>query len=831
VQDESHIPYHYYARTWILLLLVLLGGLRGFGQDSTRRAHLKDTVFPRVDSLKAAIVTATLRPRLKGDTMEYNTSNIRMRANATVEQLLGLLPGLQIDMNGNITYNGEKIQHLLVDGEDIFGDNPTLVTRNFDASKIARVQVLDRRSERALFTGVDDGTRTKTLNLVLKESAKDGYFGKIEAGGNTDGYYSANGVAAGFRNKEQFTALGLTTNTGVVGAGNAGGIGSHGTTTDPLNASAGAGIPNLSGIALHYANTWNEPNHLLANYQYSHYLTRPVTTTQTLQTQPGTLYRQDQQNQSTNEQDQHWANGVYDWAPGKVGTFKITFLGNRVNGENQFSSLGSSSFGDTLVNSNQRTIQDKIAQQLVAGTVSWRNAIGRPERVLSVVTIFNKASNTTSGHLLSIAKFYQSNGNIQNEDTTDQRKALSNQPLTLGANISYTEPVWKNTQLAFNYGLTANMDNPLQETFNRGDGKYQDLVDSLSSRLQTRTLTQFGSVNLQGKTRRLSYTAGADMLSYSYRQKDVFADSLLRQRHLNLAPRLLMTYTVNPVTSMRLYYTAITQQPSITQLQPVKNNSDPLHITLGNPNLRPAFTQSFHWDIQWVKTWLVILSVNSSLKSNGISTRVVTDSLGRQISQPVNVDGGGTAGLNLTVARKVLGFDMRLNTTGTYSRDNNYVNADLSRNENYSVGSGLNINRNVPDKYNLQMMMNFQFLDQRSSINPQASLHYWSQNHSGALTVYLLRNYEINCTVSHVWQQRTSELTKNMAITIWNSYVARNFLHDKLVIKAQWNNILNQNSGISRTNVNNVITESSTNILGRYWMLSAIYHFDKKFKR
>src|SRR6185437_15171618 len=131
------------------------------------------------------------------------------------------LPGLQIAADGTITYNGQKIQRLLVDGEDIFGSDPTMVTRSFDASKISRVQILDRKSDQAIFTGIDDGSRTKTLNLVMKESAKDGYFGRAEAGGNTREYFNLNGALAAFHDKEQFTALGLSSNTGVLGFGTA----------------------------------------------------------------------------------------------------------------------------------------------------------------------------------------------------------------------------------------------------------------------------------------------------------------------------------------------------------------------------------------------------------------------------------------------------------------------------------------------------------------------------------------------------------------------------------------------------------------------------------
>jgi hypothetical protein len=147
-----------------------------------------------------------------------------------------------------------------------------MVTRNFDASKIALIQILDRKNDDAVFTGIDDGSRSKTLNLILKGDAKHGYFGKVEAG--------ANGIS------------------------------------DPLGASAGTGIPTFSAAALHYANTWNgEVAHVEGNYQFSRYFTKPIASVQSFQIQSDSVYGQTQQNRSVNSRDQHWINGKYEWSP------------------------------------------------------------------------------------------------------------------------------------------------------------------------------------------------------------------------------------------------------------------------------------------------------------------------------------------------------------------------------------------------------------------------------------------------------------------------------------------------------------------------------------
>jgi Outer membrane protein beta-barrel family len=808
------------------------------GQSKIVSKNSQDTLPMKVDSLKAAIVPAPLRPHLKGDTLEYNTEHIQITPNAVVEELLRRLPGLQIDANGSITFNGEKIDHLLVDGEDIFGSDPVVVTRNFDASKIARVQILNRESDRSVFTGIDDGTRIKTLNLVLKESAKNGYFGKVEAGGNTGRNYNANGALVAFRGKEQFAVLGLASNTGITNftnnsGGSYTGISFLNGNPDALDASAGVGIPRFDAAALHYANTWNDPiDHLKANYQYSHYYTQPTTATKTVQIEPDSIYGQSQRSQSVNQQNQTSVNTVYDWAPNAISVFHFAIHGSSSQGQNQFGSEGTSTYNDTLVNGNQRTIQDKASSHNISGDISWRVRLGsRPDRVFSVTAGAANSDITTNGHLHSLSQFYQPNGAIQSMDTVDQRKQISSHSFNFGGSLNYTEPLWKGTALGLSYDLFHTADNPLQATYNRGDGKYDEIVDSLSTHFKTETAGQRIAVNLEGKIGHLSYTIGNDWLGYSYRQQDLIADSLLRMQYFNWAPRLLLNYTFNSATNLNFNYNAYTQQPTINQLTPATNNADPLHIIVGNPNLKPGFDRNFKMEFHRFKTWQINFTLAMTLTGNSISTKTVTDSLGRQVSQPVNVDGGKTVGLNFSINRKILGFDVGLHSIASYSRTVNYINTSLSRNDNYTGGGGFSLEKYVADEYSFQVTSNFFYLNQVSSINPTVPVHYWTQSQQGLLAIYLDQKYEINTNATYIWQEKTNAFSSSTSVLLWNSYVSRNFVHHKLVLRAQLNNILNQNAGITRTNTGNVNSQNSTNILGRYWMFSAIYHFDKKFKQ
>src|SRR5258708_1411442 len=208
---------------------------------------------PKADTLTAVVVTPrTVPPKMNGDTLEYNTAHMKLKVNANVEELLARLPGVQIDQNGGITVNGQKVQRLLVDGEELYGGHPTIVTRNFNADMIAKVQLVDKKSAQTEFPGIEDGQTTKTLNLSLKEDSKRGYFVKLEAGADPQGYYNANGLLGSFKRRRQFAALGMVANNGNTGFSGAmgdlgAGLNVGGGTNDALGASAGGGIPQVIG--------------------------------------------------------------------------------------------------------------------------------------------------------------------------------------------------------------------------------------------------------------------------------------------------------------------------------------------------------------------------------------------------------------------------------------------------------------------------------------------------------------------------------------------------------------------------------------------------------
>ncbi|MHA4811735.1 outer membrane beta-barrel protein [Flavitalea flava] len=785
------------------------------------------------------VTPRTATPHLRGDTLEYNVSNLKLHINANVEEMLARLPGVQIDPDGGITVNGKKIQRLLLDGEDFFGGDPTVVTRNFNADMIAKVQILDKKSRQAEFTGVNDGQTTKTINLTLKDNSKQGFFSKVGAGTSPQGYYNINGILGAFKGRRQLGVLGLVANNGATGfGGNVGEMGAGlslgGGGGDAFGASAGAGIPNAIAGGIHYADKWNGlEDHLVANYHFGQINTNPFSSNISRQVLPDSIYTQAQKNSSINRQHQHAFSGEYDYTPDSISAFHFAFGAGTMKGNNRLSSTGRSAFNDTLINSSQRNIESAVQNQNFNGSVMWSiHGAKEKRRNFSILAGMATDDNTTNGFIKSVNNFYRPNGTLLKADTTDQRKVFKTNGLIVNANMYYIEPLWNATVLAASYGLSFNKSGSLMNTYNKGDGKYQDYIDSLSNNYQTNLTTQRLTLNLQSDGKKISYTIGADLLHFSYRQADLLKDTVFRYQYVNIAPRIDARYNIDNYRNFSFGYSSSTQQPSITQLQPVQNNNDQLHIVIGNPGLRSSFTQNFAFGFTDLKPFVWTLGGTYSFTSNDISTKTITDSLGQQISQAVNVNGSKNASVNFSINKKLkpIDWDLAFNTNLLYSHSLNYLNQYLSRNDNYNTAASISLTKYVAEKYTFMVRSNFTYTDLKSSVNTAALTSFWTQNHSVSVVLYPFPGFRIHSNFDYSWRQKLDNFDKNNSVAYWVIGLHKELFQHRLDLDWIMPDILGQNKGITRTNINNTINESTAQVIGRYWMLSAVYHIISKGK-
>jgi len=795
-------------------------------------------LLPRVEVLAAAfVVPRVLPPKMHGDTLEYNTAGIKTRVNATVEELLTHLPGVQVDRNGVITVNGQRIERLLVDGEDLFGADPTFVTRNFNADMIAKVQVLNKKSERAQFTGVDDGQRTATLNLTLKENSKHSYFSKTEAGGSLQRYYNGNGTLGSFNDAQQFVVRGIINNNGNSNSGSddgGAGLAVDAATNDALGASAGLGIPQVTAGGVHYADHWNANDARAAgNYSYGQMTTHPVSKVINREILPDSVYTQEQESSSSNSKNQHNFDVTLDFNPDSASALRLLLQGNNVRTHGTFMSTGKSAINNILVNSNLRTIHSDAQGWGFQSTVMYNKRIGKTKKnSFSVVTGISKQDNVDKGYVYNQNRFFRPDSTSLSLDTTDQRKQVGANSISLTNDLFYTMPLRKDVVLAGGYGLSYSRNDSYQETYDRGDGKYEQYIDSLSSHYRSDVTIQKATMNLQIHNKSLLFTAIGEVQLYTYKQNDLKVDTALRYQYINFAPRIYGHYSINTSRGFIFDYNGTTQMPSVSQQMPVQNNNDPLHIVTGNPDLRPGFSHNGSITYYLLKSFAVNIGVRFGLTTKVISTKILTDSLGRQVSQAVNVNGNRNVSMRFSFTHTIKPIDLytHMETQFSYSRNFNYVNQYLCKNENYKFEISSFLVKRVENKYIIRLDYKTAYFYAASSINTSAPLNYWIQNINAQVSIFFAQNSELSTGILYDWRQRLYDFDKNNTSLLWNAQVNRSFFKNKMNVRCQINDILARNTGVRRQINTNQTTESMSNVIGRYWMLVVAWRFTHRDK-
>ena len=312
--------------------------------------------------------------KIKGDTIEYKVDSVLMKAGATVEDLLKKLPGIQVDKNGKITAQGVAVEKVLVDGEEFFSDDPTIVTRNMLSDAIDKVQVYDKKSDQAAFTGVDDGQKIKTIDLKLKADRKKGYFGKAELGTDFKQYWNNNAMLNLFEGKRKLAFYGITSNTGKTGLDWNEGSNYGGSSMEMVSADGGMyfssgsfdefgsgnyygeGLPKGWNGGAHYSNKWNgDKIHLNANYQFKKLNTSASGSTNSKYILPDTLYYINEQGNSFSSRFRNSVSGIYEYQLDSSSSLKINaqgYTGESIN-VNHSLSESLSEEGQKVNNSNR----------------------------------------------------------------------------------------------------------------------------------------------------------------------------------------------------------------------------------------------------------------------------------------------------------------------------------------------------------------------------------------------------------------------------------------------------------------------------------------------
>ena len=792
--------------------------------------------------------------KIKGDTTEYMADSFKVKDNATVEDLLKRLPGIQVDKNGQITAQGETVQKVLVDGEEFFSDDPKVVTEGLQAGVVKKVQVYDKKSDQTEFTGIDDGQKTKTINLELKDDKKKGYFGKIDAGGGTGGYFQDQGMINDFKSKMQLSAFGIMSNTDKVGLGwqdndnfSSGNgvteITDEGQVTITSNNTAedmagwdgkynGEGLPQIWTGGLHFADKWDQDKeHFAGNYRYAMQNVDIIGNTVIQNPLPNDSESVTHQYKNQfSRGDRNGLDGMFEWKIDSMTSIKLTANAGEKNTDisTMYTSATLAQNIDTS-NTNWRKVTSNANADFLNADLLIRKKFAKKGRSLSVDIKENYKDSKSDGFLSSYTKLYLVD--TSTGESINQRKSSNTSTLAFAAKATYTEPLSKIAYLEGDYGITINNSRAKNYSYDSSaPGQYNTFDNYYSSDYKYNILTNTGGLALRFiPNKKINFSFGSDISNSQYNQTDLLRDSSRKYAYLNLFPKATFVYTLGRETSLKFNYLGSTTQPTIDEVSPLHQNTDPTNITIGNSGLKEQFTNAFTLrfnNFKILSQRYFFASATFDVINNAISTNT-TNIEGIRTTQYVNVNGNynGFAFVGYGFKLKKIDLQIGAHINTGINHINNYINDTLNHSNNNTYTFTLDLEYYKDKKFDLEFNPSVTYNDNRSTITSYAT-SYWTSNNELTGSFQLPLKFEIGSTITWFLRQQTTLFYKDNNVLIWNAYVGKKFTKkSNLELRASVFDMLNQNVGYNRTAQAGIITEETYNTIRRYGMLSLVWNF------
>ncbi|HEX8329524.1 MAG TPA: outer membrane beta-barrel family protein [Hymenobacter sp.] len=814
--------------------------------------------------LGEVVVTQERAPvTVSGDTIAFNAKSFKTQPNAAVESLLKKLPGVEVDRDGSIRAQGQAVNRVLVDGKPFFGDDPKMATRNLPADIIDKVQLYDQQSDQSSFSGIDDGNRQRTLNLVTKRDKRKGYFGANGLGVGTDGRYQARLGVNRFNNGRQISVLAQANNINQQGfsdnggpavadfgpapGGPGGGAGmvrvqSGGRQNAPGANSQPTNITESGAVGLNYRDAWGKRAEVATSYLASR---ATVTTDQQIRREnvagvagreTGTPLVTDQTLLNRSTTTSHRFNFRLDYFIDSLTSVRATpyawWQTNDLNRQNR----QQSSAGGRLLNQGQNGYESTMANPNGGGNFLLMRRFAKLGRSLSANlnstlsdrddNALNRATNT----------FFDANGTPLTQQL-NQRIEQATPVRNNVVNLSYVEPLSLRTKLETHYTFTDARNNGrrLTNDFNELTGQYDLLNPGLSNEFTS--LFQANRTGLTLQKRRLRYTIGVglDAQRADLEVRNLSNDTTIQRSFTSLLPNALFNYTGTRNRSLRLNYRTRLNAPTATQLQPVRDNSNPLSIQTGNPTLRPEYVQSLiatYSQFNAATNRSVFGLLNGSRVDDRIVSATSFSERGVQTTRPVNADGfySLTGFLSLGQRLSAHKINLSLTTNASFIKSPSLVNGLPNAGRTWSLGQGASVNSAFNETLEFGLSANVTYQNAAYSRLPEQNATYLTQTLTADVFYQLPARFVLT---SDVWYSNNTGRAAgfNQRIALWNIGLARQFFANKQgELKLQAYDVLKQNRSVVRNTTETYVEDVRSRVLQQFFLLSFTYnlrHFGK----
>lgn len=793
------------------------------------------------EELEGVQVTAERIPiKVNQDTLEYDARAFKTAPDDNVEDLLKKLPGIEVDRAGNITALGEDVTNVLVDGKEFFSNDPTVATKNLPAGALDKVQLYNKKTEQAEFTGIDDGARNQTLNLILNEENKDGVFGDVMAGGGTGKHYDGRAKLYKFSDKSQFAALGMMNNinkfgfsfgdyisfTGGISKISHGQGGMSGGGNFPINfGQAVTGNSSSAAAGLNYSYFKSKYQRIFVSYMGS-------ASRKELEEQSDTWrYINDESYYEDNETDQVNHDTVHNltfgtrWLFGETNNLIVNAGASYNTGYIPLISTLSNYLNDEIVNDLSRTsndLSDRLSGNLNA---TYLKKINEGSTLLKITGNGSYSNDNSETDFTNNTHFYSTGLS----SVVDQYQDNTIKTMNYGGGLSLTQKI--SGAVYIDLGVSASN---TQQNMDRIQGNYSPLeavIDSLSPEFLKINQSISPSLSLRRNTEKTTFTMGVDYNIGRYTTSLDDDDSQLTPYNF-FQPKLVWQYRYKTGRRLSFRYSSSANTPSANQLLPVVNNFNSLSLFYGNRDLRPEYSHSAsaNW---WVfdefsfTTFLVGLRTSYTLDKINYS-RSVNDQL-QQIVELVNVEDNFSVNGNIDFSTPIraLGIKTNIDISEGYNQGINIVNGEDNEVQTFSHRYSISVDNRKKDKWDIVTGVGMSMTDARYSIRESLNNVYYDLSWFGEIRFNPSDKIDIYFS-SDITNYTAKSFEESQLVPLLGAHVSYSFLQgNRMTLTLAGHDLLNKNTGISRVSEMNYLQERTSNIIGRYFMLTLKYRLNK----
>ncbi|WP_298237906.1 TonB-dependent receptor [uncultured Algibacter sp.] len=807
-----------------------------------------DSIKMQIDAngLDAVLVKSRAPITIKKDTLEFNVKSFKTKKNANVEDLLKLLPGVEVDEEGKIKVNGKDVNKILVNGKPFFGNDPTITTRNLTKDIIEKVQVLDTKTKAEAFSGEEGDDDSKTINLTIKEENNKGVFGRASAGGGTNKIYEYAGMFNRFDNDQRISVLvgGNNHNSPgfsfgeirkMYGGANSVRFNSDGSfQIDGRSFGGGEGITTSKNAGVNFADEFGKGVDISTDYFYSGSDSENKSTTQRENILPNSRFFTDSESNSFNSNDSHSANLEFDIEIDSTLLINIEPSLRYSKNRTDFFRKESSNDPDNILTNDSETksVVETFGRNF-SNEIDITKKLGSKGAYVKFSVENEIISRDREDFLNSETNVYGINPeNIVRDQYTNGKNESNN----FNTRVNYNVPlIAKKFFLNFEYRYSRNKQEDNQSTFELDtNNEYTVFNPELSTDFEYINEVQKPAISLNFRNKKWSARFKTSYVFRTLENNDFLRPGTsINRRFEAIELRSRFSYRFSPKSSLYASYRLNNNPPQLSQLQLFKNVSNPLNTLVGNPNLSPVNSHWFYagynaYDFQkrtGFNSWL-----NGSIDNNQVVSNTTIDENFVRTTTYANVDGNYrlSGGFNYSNNVKIDTLRTIKVGVGVYSNLNRIINFNNGIKYSSNVKSlSPNINFLFTWKDVLEFRPRYSISFTKNSYNLDSFQNREFLFHSLKLSTatFIPKNFEWRNEINFTYNPNIADGFQKSA-WFWNSTLAYSFMKDKAALTLKAYDLLNQNTNARRIATENYIQDSQSTVLQQYFMLSFSWKFN-----